>query len=88
MEKISRFINIVPAIPNTTIIPDNHQRRRNVQNYSRFRRFRGHRRINQRIVKPSIQNNESTTIEEISDEVNILFFLIIFIRFYFRQQQK
>jgi hypothetical protein len=63
MEKISRFINIVPAMPNTTKIPDNHQRRRTVQTYSRFRRLRGHRRINQRIVKPSIENN----VESIND---------------------
>jgi len=72
MEKISRFINIVPTIPNN----ENHQKRRTVQNYSRFRRFRGHRRINHRTVKPSSieNNNESTTVEEIFDEVTIQFF--------------
>jgi hypothetical protein len=71
MEKISRFISIVPAIPNPSIINENHQKRRPIQSHSRFRRFRGHRRMNHRLVKPSIQNNESTTVEEISDEVLI-----------------
>ncbi|CAF1217319.1 unnamed protein product [Rotaria sp. Silwood1] len=72
MEKMSRFISIVPTIPNShpqIIIPENHSKRRIVQNYSRFRKFRTRRKIHNRmVVIPSISNNESTTIEEISDE--------------------
>jgi hypothetical protein len=71
MEKMSRFISIVPTIPNSTIIPENHSKRRT---YSRFRRFRGCRRTNQRITKPSTQHNDSTTVEEISDEVRFSVF--------------
>ena len=69
MEKMSRFISIVPTLPPSEITSEVHHKRRTVQGYSRFRRFRGHRRINHRIVQPSIPNNESTTVEEISDEV-------------------
>jgi hypothetical protein len=72
MEKMSRFISIVPTIPNSTIIPENHSKNRPI----RYRRFRGRRRINHRINKPSIQNNESTTVEEISDEVRSSFFCL------------
>ncbi len=70
MEKMSRFISIVPTIPNSSTIPEAQHKRRTGH---RFRRFRGHRRIQHRSVKPAIQNNESTTVEEISDEVIILF---------------
>ena len=70
MEKMSHFISIVPTVPNTTITSDNQPRRRPVQGSSRYRRFRGYRRINnQRNTKPSIQNDESTAVEEISDEI-------------------
>ena len=73
MEKMSRFISIVPTVPNANaqiIMPEVHSKRRTVQHYSRFRRFRGRRRIiNHRTTVPSLPNNESTTIEEISDEV-------------------
>ncbi|CAF0804671.1 unnamed protein product [Rotaria sordida] len=72
MEKMSRFISIVPTISNShqqIIMPENHSKRRYVQNYSRFRRFRARRKIHNRMIIPSISNNESTTVEEISDEV-------------------
>jgi hypothetical protein len=72
MEKMSRFISIVPTVPNPEaqmIMPEVQHKRRIVQNYSRFRRFRGRRRMNNRMIAPSMTNNESTTIEEISDEV-------------------
>ena len=65
---MSRFISIVPTVPNTTIETENPPKRRPVQNGSRFRRFRGYRRINHRIPKPVQSNNQSTTLEEISDE--------------------
>ncbi|CAF0879324.1 unnamed protein product [Rotaria sordida] len=71
MEKMSRFISIVPTISNShqqIIMPENHSKRRYVQNYSRFRRFRARRKIHNRMIIPSISNNESTTVEEISDE--------------------
>lgn len=79
MEKMSRFISIVPTVPNSTTNNENHHRRRNVQSYSRFRRFRGQRRINHRIDKRSIENNQSSTIEEISDEVKIFLFYFIYL---------
>lgn len=75
MEKMSRFISIVPTIPNTqqqAIIPENYPKRRTKQSYSRFRRFRMRRKISSRIVIPSLSNNESSTAEEISDEVGYL----------------
>lgn len=65
---MSRFISIVPTVPNTTIETENPPKRRPVQNGSRFRRFRGYRRINHRIPRPAQSNNQSTTLEEISDE--------------------
>ncbi|CAF1390183.1 unnamed protein product, partial [Rotaria magnacalcarata] len=71
MEKMSRFINFVPALPNahsSIIIPENHHRRRMVQSYSRLRRFRARRKTHHRMVIRCISNNESTTVEEISDE--------------------
>ncbi|CAM4801803.1 unnamed protein product [Rotaria magnacalcarata] len=71
MEKMSRFINFVPALPNahsSIMIPENHHRRRMVQSYSRLRRFRARRKTHHRMVIPCISNNESTTVEEISDE--------------------
>ena len=68
MEKMSRFISIVPTVPNTTMETEHHPKRRPVQTSSRFRRFRGHRRIHHRVTKPSSSNNQSTTLEEISDE--------------------
>ncbi|CAF3904929.1 unnamed protein product [Rotaria magnacalcarata] len=71
MEKISRFISFVPTLPNThspIIIPENHHKRRMVQSYSRLRRFRARRKTHHRMVIPCISNNESTTVEEISDE--------------------
>ena len=68
MEKMSRFISIVPTVPNTTIESEHHPKRRPVQASSRFRRFRGYRRVNHRAIKPSSSHNQSTTLEEISDE--------------------
>ncbi|CAF5218011.1 unnamed protein product [Rotaria magnacalcarata] len=68
---MSRFINFVPALPNahsSIIIPENHHRRRMVQSYSRLRRFRARRKTHHRMVIRCISNNESTTVEEISDE--------------------
>ncbi|CAF4662262.1 unnamed protein product [Rotaria socialis] len=70
-EKMSRFINFVPALPNahsSIIIPENHHGRRMVQSYSRLRRFRARRKTHHRMVIRCISNNESTTVEEISDE--------------------
>jgi hypothetical protein len=69
---MSRFINFVPTLPNPEVMPEVHHKRRTVQKYSRFLRFRGRRRINNRVITPSITNNESTTVEEISDEVKLL----------------
>ncbi|CAF1350812.1 unnamed protein product [Adineta ricciae] len=67
MEKMSRFVSIVPTIPSSDIQP----KRRPTQHYSRFRRIRGRRRNNPRLVVPSPPNNESTTVEETSDEATI-----------------
>ncbi|UJR38475.1 hypothetical protein I4U23_031143 [Adineta vaga] len=64
MEKMSRFISIVPTVPDSEI----HPKRRTVHHHSRFRRMRGRRRNNQRIVVPSLSNNESTTVEETFNE--------------------
>lgn len=62
---MSRFISIVPTIPNTTTETENAPKRRPVSHGSRFRRFRAYRRINHRIPpKP----DQSTTLEEFSDE--------------------
>ncbi|CAF3167032.1 unnamed protein product [Rotaria socialis] len=72
MEKMSRFISIVPTLPNSdqqVIIPETRPKRRIVQSYSRFRRFRARRKAHDRMIIPSISNSESTIIEEISDEV-------------------
>jgi hypothetical protein len=70
MEKMSRFMSIVPTVPNPAInMSEGHQKRRIIQNYSRFRRFRSRRRVNHRMVIPSVSNNDTTTIEEIADEV-------------------
>ncbi len=75
MEKMSHFISIVPTVPNSTMTSDNYPKRRPIQASSRYRRFRGYRRINnQRNTRPSIQNNESTSVEEISDEVRFSIF--------------
>jgi hypothetical protein len=84
MEKMSRFINFVPTLPNPEVMPEVHHKRRTVQRYSRFRRFRGRRRINNRVVTPSITNHESTTVEEISDEVKILFSFYLISLFWFQ----
>jgi hypothetical protein len=89
MEKMSRFISFVPTLPNSEITSEVQHKRRTVQSYSRFRRFRGRRRINNRIVLPSIPNNELTNVEEISDEVFISIFILFFLIFlFFRQQQN
>lgn len=65
MEKMSRFISIVP---NAEMQPP---KRRIAPHSSRFRRVRGRRRIVQRVAAPlPPANNESTTVEEISDEVH------------------
>lgn len=68
MEKMSRFISIVPTVPNTTIETEHYPRRRPVQTHSRFRRFRGHRRINHRMTKPLPSNNQSTTLDDDEEE--------------------
>jgi hypothetical protein len=70
---MSRFISFVPTIPNSEITSEVQQKRRTVQSYSEFRPFHDHRRINNQVDTPSITNNESTTVEEIPDEVKILF---------------
>ncbi|CAF0805123.1 unnamed protein product [Adineta steineri] len=72
MEKMSRFISIVPTIPPNPEAPimmsDTHPKRRPIQHYPRFRRFRGRRKINHRMVIPSVHNNESTTVEETTSD--------------------
>jgi hypothetical protein len=85
---MSRFISFVPTLPNSEITSEVQQKRRTVQSYSRFRRFHGHQRINNQVLRPSITNNESTTVEEIPDEVKILFSFYLISFLFFRQQPK
>jgi hypothetical protein len=71
-----RFISFIRTLPNPETTSEVQHKRRTAQSYSRFRQFHDHRRINNQVDTPSITNNESTTVEEIPDEVKILFSFI------------
>ena len=69
MEKLSHFVSIVPIKSTQGINRQYRRRRRTAQNYSRFRRFPARRRINNRTFVSSIVDKETTTIDEVSDQV-------------------
>lgn len=93
MEKMSRFLSVVPTIPNSNVnsLENPPSKRRHTTNYPRYRRFRGYRRFHPRPTETRpTENNQSTTFEETSDEVLgiSLFFLTFRGSNHFRQSKQ